>query len=93
MKTARILRKIADRSVLWKAGALKCKVLSGDGNLRKEAEEMGLAVHGSIWVIQQLVAEKIITTAQAVPFLTELKRFNDRLPQNEIDILIKQYSV
>lgn len=92
MVTKRNLRRIADRSVLWKALDLKCKLLSGDGNLRKEAEDNGLTVNGSIWVIQQLALAVIITHPQAVIFLQELKKINDRLPEEEIDNLIKQFS-
>lgn len=92
MVTKRNLRRIADRSVLWKALDLKCKLLSGDGNLRKEAEENGLTVNGSIWVLQQLALDVIITHSQAVVFLQELKKINDRLPEEEIDKLIKQFS-
>ena len=92
MVTKRNLRRIADRSVLWKAIELKCKLLSGDGNLRKEAEENGLVVNGSIWVLKQLADTVIITHDQTVTFLQELKKINDRLPEDEIDKLIKYYS-
>lgn len=93
MVTKRNLRRIADRSVLWKAIELKCKLLSGDGNLRKEAEENGLVVNGSIWVLKQLADTVIITREQTVVFLHELKKINDRLPEDEIDKLIKHYSL
>lgn len=92
MVTKRNLRRIADRSVLWKAIELKCKLLSGDGNLKKEAEENGLMVNGSIWALQQLADTVIISREQTVIFLHELKKINDRLPEDEIDKLIKHYS-
>ncbi len=92
MVTKRNLRRIADRSVLWKALELKCKLLSGDSNLRKEAEENGLTVKGSIWVLQQLAINNIVTRPQAVSFLQKLKKINDRLPEDVIDNLIKEFS-
>lgn len=38
IKTKRNLRRIADKSVLWKAKQLECRLLTGDKNLRCEAE-------------------------------------------------------
>ena len=58
LKTKRTLRRIADKSVLWKALQLKCKLLTGDKSLRSEAEENGLEVHGSIWVVMMIVETK-----------------------------------
>lgn len=37
--TKRNLRRITDKSVLWKALQLDCRLLTGDKNLRYEAEE------------------------------------------------------
>ena len=48
IKTKRNLRRIADKSVLWKAQQLECRLLTGDKNLRGEAEDSGLVVNGII---------------------------------------------
>lgn len=40
LKTKRTLRRIADKSVLWKALQLKCPLLTGDKNLRKLQEKL-----------------------------------------------------
>jgi rRNA-processing protein FCF1 len=91
LKTKRNLRRITDKSVLWKALQLKCRLVTGDKNLRSEAEEQGLEVNGSLWVIRTLVETKIITPVLAAELLERLKIVNDSLPKDEIDKLIKMY--
>lgn len=91
LKTKRNLRRITDKSVLWKALQLKCRLVTGDKNLRSEAEEQGLEVNGSLWVIRTLVETKIMTPVLAVGLLEKLTTVNDSLPKEEIDKLIKKY--
>lgn len=91
LKTKRNLRRITDKSVLWKALQLKCRLVTGDKNLRSEAEEQGLEVNGSLWVIRTLVETKIISPVLATGLLEKLTTTNDSLPKEEIDKLIKKY--
>lgn len=91
LKTKRNLRRITDKSVLWKALQLKCRLVTGDKNLRSEAEEQGLEVNGSLWVIKTLVETKIIAPTFAAELLEKLKTVNDSLPKEEIDKMIKKY--
>lgn len=91
LKTKRNLRRITDKSVLWKALQLKCRLVTGDKNLRSEAEEQGLEVNGSLWVITTLVEIKVISPDVAAELLEKLKIVNDSLPKEEIDKLIKKY--
>ena len=58
--TKRFFNGITDKSVLWKSHQLECPLLTGDKKLRNEAEEHGIEVHGSIWVIVTLVEEELI---------------------------------
>ena len=90
LKTKRILRRIADKSVLWKALQLKCPLLTGDKSLRNEAEENGLEVHGSIWVVSLLVEEKLLTVIKGIEMFEKLKIVNDSLPKEEIEKIIKK---
>jgi rRNA-processing protein FCF1 len=89
LKTKRTLRRIADKSVLWKALQLKCLLLTGDKSLRNEAEENGLEVHGSIWVVMLLVDTKLLNVVKGIELLERLKIVNDSLPKDEIEKLIK----
>jgi len=91
MKTKRNLRRITDKSVLWKALNIQCLLLTGDKNLRKEAEENGLEVRGSLWVISQLQKANILSNNSAILLLEKLKLQNQSLPKNEIDRLIFMY--
>jgi len=90
LKTKRTLRRIADKSVLWKALQLKCKLLTGDKSLRSEAEENGLEVHGSIWVVMMIVETKLLSVIKGIELLEKLKIVNDGLPKDEIEKLIKK---
>jgi rRNA-processing protein FCF1 len=90
LKTKRMLRRIADKSVLWKALQLKCQLLTGDKSLRSEAEENGLEVHGSIWVVMKIVDAKLLSAEKGIELYEKLKIVNDSLPKEEIEKLIKK---
>jgi len=89
-KTKRVFKTLIDKTVLWKAKQLECPLLTCDGKLRKEAEEQGVQVHGSLWVIMKMAEQEIVTKKVGVEFLEQLKRINNRIPLQEVDKLIKQ---
>jgi len=66
-------------------------LLTGDAKLRNEFIDQGISVHGSLWVIQMMVEQKVIKAESGVVLLEKLKSVNDRLPLEEIDSLIKKY--
>lgn len=80
---------IADCSVVCHALATGAVVLTGDGLLRKTAKAKSLNVHGTLWVLQQLVSENLITPNEAIVKLTELMKKNIRLPKHECSRLIE----
>jgi len=90
-KTKRFFKTLIDKTVLWKARQLKCALLTGDAKLRNESIDQGITVHGSLWVIQMMVEQKVIKAESGVVLLEKLKSINDRLPLEEIDNLIKKY--
>jgi hypothetical protein len=71
---------LADCSVLFHAAAKDAVVLSGDARLRRTAEERSLTVHGTLWVMSELVANEIMTGADAALVLERLMEMNRRLP-------------
>ena len=89
-KTKRFFKTLIDKTILWKSIQLNCPLLTGDGKLRKEAIDQGLTVHGSLWVIQMLVENGIITAEAGIILLERLKKINDRLPFEEIEKLNKK---
>jgi len=90
-KTEKNFKGITDKSVLWKSLQLKCPLLTGDKKLRIEAENQGVEVHGSIWVIASLVENGLINKTKGAKLLELLKEVNSSLPFNEINKLIKTY--
>ena len=82
-------RSFPDRTVLWKALQLKCTLLTSDNKLKKEAIGQGLVVHGSIWVIGQLVENEIISKIRGIELFEQMKLVNTRLPHDEVDRQIR----
>jgi predicted nucleic acid-binding protein len=89
MRLARSNKSFPDRTILWKARQLNCALLTCDNALRKEAEANGLEVRGSIWVINELISNGIISNAKGIELLKHMKLVNPRLPVDEIDKLIR----
>ncbi len=57
-----------------------CPLLTGDGQLRKSAENESVEVKGTIWLVEQLVIHQIITLAQARQAYTDMEGNRRRLP-------------
>jgi predicted nucleic acid-binding protein len=69
-----------------------CILLSGDERLRNLAEKHAMEVHGVLWVLDQLHANRLTQTAA---ILTVLRAFLDdatvRLPRREVTVYIRRY--
>ena len=83
--TGRDLKRFTDKTVIWKALQLNCPMLTGDQRMREVAEKLNIEVHGSIWIIDELVTKKLISSDKAVQLLEQLFRTNSRLPKDEIE--------
>lgn len=83
-------KSFPDKTALWHAKQMGCILLTGDGPLRKEAEFQRIEVHGSIWVLMQLLENEFINASQTIKLLNDLKKINSRLPKNEIDLIISR---
>jgi predicted nucleic acid-binding protein len=88
--TRRNLKRLTDKSVLYLALQRQCPLLSGDGDLRKEAQDNGLTVFGSLWVITQLVEQSICTPQQGLSLLRRLEQCNPRLPRKIMEELMER---
>jgi predicted nucleic acid-binding protein len=84
-EAGRDLKRFTDKSVIWKSLQLNCPLLTGDKKMREIAEEMGLEVHGSIWVIDELISSNLVSPDKAIVLLEQLMATNSWLPRNEID--------
>jgi len=74
---------LADSSVLYHAADTKGIVITGDGQLRKAAAARHLEVHGTPWILTQLVATKGIDPSRAIEKMDLLLEINPRLPHKE----------
>ena len=81
----RSLKRFTDKSVIWKSLQLNCPMLTGDQKMKEVAEKMNIEVHGSIWIIDELVAKALISSDKAVELLEQLLLTNSRLPKDEIE--------
>lgn len=81
-------KSFPDKTALWHAKKRSCTLLTCDSVLRAEAEHLKIEVHGSIWVLLQLLESDLITKEKAIALLEKLKLINARLPRQEIDQII-----
>jgi predicted nucleic acid-binding protein len=77
--------KIADRSAMFVAIKEKATLLSGDGDLRKEAQENGVEVHGAIWLFEVFVERLLIAPKDACEVLIAMLSVGRRLPEGAIE--------
>ena len=83
--TGRKLKRFTDKSIIWKSIQLNCPMLTGDSRMREVAENMGIEVHGSIWVIDELINSELISKGKAIELFEQLLETNSWLPGNEIE--------
>lgn len=59
-------------------------LLTGDSNLRDSAEEEGVKVHGTIWLLDQMIAHEIIDESERAGSLKLMVESGCRLPNEEV---------
>jgi predicted nucleic acid-binding protein len=60
-------------------------LLTGDKALKKLAETLHVEVHGSIWLVQEMLKQKIIILAEAQNAFKLMKETGSHLPWSEVD--------
>lgn len=73
-----------DCSVLYYAKTCGLELLTGDGRLRKTAEEMGVEVMGVIGVMDELLSTGLIERNAYVASLKRLLEINPRIPKKPV---------
>lgn len=66
-------------------------LLTGDGLLRKTALKAGLEVHGSLWLLDQMIDQQLLEEAEACKKLRELMKMNPRLPEKPCEKRLKNW--
>jgi rRNA-processing protein FCF1 len=81
-------KSLADRTAIFKAKQMDCILLTCDKKLTKEAKRQGIEVHGSIWIVCQLLENKKLEPDIAIDRLELLKETNSWLPLEAINNVI-----
>jgi len=81
-----------DLFALSLALAENCPLLTGDKNLRKAADQEGVQVHGTIWLVSEMLRENIIQHTVARIAFQKMKDAGSRLPWDEVDKLLNTAS-
>lgn len=68
-----------------------CSLLTGDGLLRKTANLEQVDVKGSLWLMEQLLIESIISRQQCQHAFNNMKQAYRRLPWVEVDKLLARW--
>lgn len=85
---------LEDASVLFLASREGAILLTGDGALRWCASERGIAVHGMLWVLDLLVARKVMAAGVVADRLERLQKMGlSRLPGEECTQRIRKWRV
>ena len=69
-----------DLSAYVAAEASQAILLSGDKRLRNLAQSYGVKVHGTIWIMGELIDGKVITKEQAKDCLRMMREKGSRIP-------------
>lgn len=80
-----------DCSVLFLARKLDVMLLSCDKALRVAARERQIEVHGTLWIVDQLVEKKVIPPAVAAAKLDHLLSLKRFLPAAECQTRLKKW--
>jgi predicted nucleic acid-binding protein len=67
-----------------------CQLLTGDKALREVAQQLSVEVHGTIWLVQQMIQHKKITIEVAAVAFQRMKGLGSRLPWGEVGKILKK---
>ena len=76
---------INDLLALALAWQEKCPLLTGDLRLRTAGQTEGVDVHGTLWLIEQMVKARTVAVRQAEEAYTKMREAGRRLPWGEVE--------
>ena len=68
-----------------------CPLLTGDGNLRSAAETEAVIVRGTLWLVEQLLDNKLISYNEAKDAYARMRAEDRRLPWDEVENQLAKY--
>lgn len=90
-KYQRLGASINDLLALALAGQEKCPLLTGDSRLRTAGQTEGIDVHGTLWLIEQMVNARTITARQAEAGYEKMRDTGRRLPWDEVEKQLRAF--
>lgn len=69
-----------DRLCLALALQENCPLVTGDRRLQKAAQAEGCPVHGTLWLVEGLIDQRLVTTRQALMAYDAMEQAGRRLP-------------
>lgn len=82
---------INDLVALALASQERCPLLTGDGRLRTAGQTEGIDVHGTLWLIEEMVKAGTITVKQAEAGYAKMREAARRLPWDEVDRQLRSF--
>lgn len=80
-----------DHSALALAIQEQCLLLTGDKDLRVAAQKEKVEVHGTLWIVEQLLNQKLIQPQHAKVSFDTMKAKGSRLPWGDVDVLLNKW--
>jgi predicted nucleic acid-binding protein len=74
-----------DLFALALAKAQACALLTGDRRLREAADAEAVEVHGTVWLMEQLLGQKLLDGARAKECYERMQKDGSRLPWPDIE--------
>lgn len=74
-----------DLAALAAAEQAGCPLLTGDRNLRFAAEAEGVEVHGTLWLAERLVVDRVVSVEALRLAYANMRAYGRRLPWLEVE--------
>jgi len=83
---------VNDLLALTLAKSENCQLLTGDKALRDVANELNVEVHGTLWLVEQMLREGKITTDVARAAFERMRHSGSRLPWGKVEEMLADYA-
>lgn len=83
---------VMDHLALALAIQEQCPLLTGDRDLRNAAKGEGIEVHGTLWIVEELLKAKLIEQMQAKGSFDSMRAKGSRLPWGDAEKLISRWN-
>lgn len=91
LKQGHIDLSVQDVSVYFMSRKHNTMILSNDGPLRKLADISRIEYHGTLWLLEEIVRNKLLRPQDAAIALRSMLKNSRWLPQSECERLIKKW--